>query len=252
MEVHHSHHSPHKKTWKSYFAEFLMLFLAVYLGFLAENFREHQVEHARGRQYTRSFYEDLKNDTGRINQYLEFDRVKLEALKDPATCFDSIANNKAGSCLLDIFNAIAVNRPFKMTERTLNQLLNAGGFRLLKDADADSISVYQKKYFILTDFQTTVYQDIQNDIRHSFNELLGYKTNLGLVTPGRGRYIVGFDGAGLKGPIEFSNDKVSQNRFFNQVILYYRVTYNHYGTLLDLKEAATSLIEYFKRKYHFD
>lgn len=44
MEVHHHPHDPaaphHKKNWKSYFWEFLMLFLAVFCGFLAENQRE--------------------------------------------------------------------------------------------------------------------------------------------------------------------------------------------------------------------
>lgn len=30
-----------KKNWKSYFKEFFMLFLAVFCGFLAENYREN-------------------------------------------------------------------------------------------------------------------------------------------------------------------------------------------------------------------
>ena len=37
MEVHkHPHHVTHKKKWGEYVLEFLMLFLAVFLGFLAE------------------------------------------------------------------------------------------------------------------------------------------------------------------------------------------------------------------------
>ena len=41
MEVHHhAHHEHGKKNWKSYFWEFLMLFLAVSLGFYAENTRD--------------------------------------------------------------------------------------------------------------------------------------------------------------------------------------------------------------------
>ena len=36
MEVHHHAHHEGKKNWKSYFWEFLMLFLAVFCGFLAE------------------------------------------------------------------------------------------------------------------------------------------------------------------------------------------------------------------------
>ena len=45
MEVHkHPHHVTHKKKWAEYVLEFLMLFLAVFLGFVAENIRETSVE----------------------------------------------------------------------------------------------------------------------------------------------------------------------------------------------------------------
>jgi hypothetical protein len=56
MEVHHHAHNPaalhHKKNWKSYFWEFLMLFLAVFCGFFAEYQLEHKIEKNRGKQYT--------------------------------------------------------------------------------------------------------------------------------------------------------------------------------------------------------
>src|SRR3982750_4314445 len=52
MEVHkHPHHVTHKKKWGEYFLEFLMLFLAVTLGFIAENIREHIAEHNRAEEY---------------------------------------------------------------------------------------------------------------------------------------------------------------------------------------------------------
>ena len=63
MEVHHHAHHEGKKNWKSYFWEFLMLFLAVFCGFLAENFREHQVEKDRERVYVQSLIKDYAYDT---------------------------------------------------------------------------------------------------------------------------------------------------------------------------------------------
>jgi len=40
MEVHkHPHHVMHKKKWGEYLLEFLMLFLAVFLGFVAKSLR---------------------------------------------------------------------------------------------------------------------------------------------------------------------------------------------------------------------
>ena len=46
MEVHTHTHTARKK-WTHYFWEFLMLFLAVTLGFFVENQREHLIEHGR-------------------------------------------------------------------------------------------------------------------------------------------------------------------------------------------------------------
>jgi hypothetical protein len=43
MEVHHHPHVE-KKNFKEYFLEFLMIFLAVTMGFIAENMREHFVD----------------------------------------------------------------------------------------------------------------------------------------------------------------------------------------------------------------
>ncbi len=62
MEVHHHAGSGHTKKWTAYLLEFFMLFLAVFLGFVAENIREHKVEHNRAREFARSLLRDLQDD----------------------------------------------------------------------------------------------------------------------------------------------------------------------------------------------
>ena len=62
MEVHHHSHSSRKK-WTHYFWEFIMLFLAVFCGFLAEYQLEHMIEKDRAKELAKSFYEELKNDS---------------------------------------------------------------------------------------------------------------------------------------------------------------------------------------------
>ena len=75
MEVHHhAHSSPEgsgasRRKWTHYFWEFLMLFLAVFCGFLAENLREHKVEDLRAKQFARSLIQDLSNDTSAIQSH---------------------------------------------------------------------------------------------------------------------------------------------------------------------------------------
>src|SRR6187455_2180177 len=70
MEVHAHTHTTRKK-WTHYFWEFLMLFLAVFCGFMAENQREHMIEHKRERIYAQTLYEDLRVDTALLNSMIK-------------------------------------------------------------------------------------------------------------------------------------------------------------------------------------
>ncbi len=142
MEVHHhAHHG--KRKWTHYFWEFLMLFLAVFCGFLAEYQLEHVIENQREKKYILSFIEDLKADTTKINQVLQASiehRNGLDSLmgvlKEPGFVnnpgkFENYVNN--------VFLLLA----FHQTDRTLQQLKNAGGMRLIrKQAASDSIISY--------------------------------------------------------------------------------------------------------------
>ncbi|HLX90872.1 MAG TPA: hypothetical protein VKR32_04280 [Puia sp.] len=67
MEVHH-HPQIEKKHLKEYFLEFLMIFLAVTLGFFAENFREYISEGERARQLASQLIRDLATDTVALHQ----------------------------------------------------------------------------------------------------------------------------------------------------------------------------------------
>src|SRR5437762_2160873 len=70
MEIHHPHHHDHpahkENLWKHYGLEFLMLFLAVTLGFYSESIRESITDNKKERVFMQSMVEDLKTDTARI------------------------------------------------------------------------------------------------------------------------------------------------------------------------------------------
>ena len=66
MEVHH--HSHHPKKWKEYITEFLMLFLAVTLGFMAENVREHQIVAHQTESVMSQLYHELQKDTASLRK----------------------------------------------------------------------------------------------------------------------------------------------------------------------------------------
>ena len=67
MEIHHHGHVHSEKKWKEYLFQFLMLFLAVTLGFFVENQREHYVEHKRAKEFAKLLVDDLIIDTSELN-----------------------------------------------------------------------------------------------------------------------------------------------------------------------------------------
>ena len=75
MEVHHPHHPTHKKKWSEYIIEFVMLFAAVTLGFLAENLREHQIMNHRVEQNKIAILKDLQTQMRSAAGKLDFERA---------------------------------------------------------------------------------------------------------------------------------------------------------------------------------
>lgn len=64
MEVHHHPDLHHKqKKWKEYLLEFAMIFLAVTMGFFAEQIRERQVEKERLHNYFGSMLLDIESNS---------------------------------------------------------------------------------------------------------------------------------------------------------------------------------------------
>src|SRR5687768_8959793 len=100
MEIHTHSHTARRK-WTHYFWEFLMLFLAVFCGFLAEYQLEHKIEKEKGRQYIESIYEDLKEDTVSLANTIAMISGLIENLKSIATCHDSVLKNpEVTPCML--------------------------------------------------------------------------------------------------------------------------------------------------------
>ena len=64
MEVHHHHKLDHKaKPWKEYLLEGIMIFIAVSLGYAAENLREHFIENKKAIVMARNLFFDVKADS---------------------------------------------------------------------------------------------------------------------------------------------------------------------------------------------
>ena len=91
MEVHHAPHLGHKKLVKEYFLEFFMLFLAVSLGFLAENIREHYVEKERSNELVSSFIKDVETNIIYIDSLMKNNHSLI--MKNDSSIYYLMTNN---------------------------------------------------------------------------------------------------------------------------------------------------------------
>ena len=242
MEVHHHAHDPaaphHKKNWKSYFWEFLMLFLAVFCGFLAEYQLEHKIERERGKQYIRSFYEDLTTDTSTFSRLITTYEIKMAAMKGRQECFDSLNRNiKSESCFWTLVFHSTDFPDLIYTDRTLQQLKNAGGLRLLKPVDADSILNYDNLLREYAKAETTSQQETQASIRNTLYSLINHQKLIG-------------SGAGQPVSFLYGNNQELLNRYFNQLWGYTATCEDLLIALRHINKRAISLITYFKKKYN--
>jgi len=144
MEVHQHTHTPRKK-WTHYFWEFLMLFLAVTLGFFVENQREHMVEHQREKQFIRSFVEDLKLDTGSITNNIVLRTNKTRTIDSLILYLNKPNPNQYSQMIYFWARQLTRSNRFISTDRTIKQLKNSGGLRLIKNQEAsDNIMAYDE------------------------------------------------------------------------------------------------------------
>ncbi|HKC36565.1 MAG TPA: hypothetical protein VKB95_10905 [Chitinophagaceae bacterium] len=151
MEVHaHSHTVPiaiGRKKWTHYLWEFLMLFLAVFCGFLAENIREHQIEHIRENKFMQALLADISEDTTEIMKSIST-AVKTKQYEDSVIFY--LYNNPPVDFLPLHYLVIDFNALQRLkvvfNEVTALQLKNAGNLRLIRKQDIiRKISLYWKE-----------------------------------------------------------------------------------------------------------
>ena len=144
MEVHHHSspapggtHTPRKK-WTHYLWEFLMLFLAVFCGFLAENFREHRVENNRAREYAKALYDDIVSDASYLNRIIRGTKIQLgyaDTLQDLLRKKYDGKVKVPGGILYYYADESKNGTFFSIKTSALNQLKNSGSLRLLKNPE---------------------------------------------------------------------------------------------------------------------
>jgi hypothetical protein len=164
MEVHHHPHVE-KKNFKEYFLEFLMIFLAVTMGFFAESLRERMANNEKEHHYMESLVQDLKKDTAEMSKVISlqtyFIKKMAGALQVPAEKLTDINTQDTFYHHFVIFYSFDIL--FVPHDKTLTQLKNAGGFAVIKNNSVvDSIEELNVFYEQRVKFDGNYYLEYEN------------------------------------------------------------------------------------------
>jgi hypothetical protein len=246
MEV-HAHSHTERKKWTHYLWEFLMLFLAVYCGFLAENFREHKIEKSREKQFMSSLASDLKDDTVKLNEQITRQVINIAMLDSLCSFLDSPQlAKKNGDAIYYAARMGPRSAPFVNNNRTFEQLKNSGSFRLIHSSETSNrIMAYYAKFPWL------------HLLEENYNkEFDAYKlVAVKIIDPGILRRQENADGIIIR-----STDNPALRSYDAELLKeleFFAVQMNGsrrsmIPMLNDLKKNAEELLKYLEQEYHID
>ena len=262
MEVHkHPHHVTHKKKWPEYLLEFFMLFLAVFLGFVAENIRENTVEHDRAKVFARLLIDDLHADITELNKAAKVLSKIIIAGDSLAQLLNTSEIKKVPGGKLYYYEYWSGWRwSIISRDATLQQLKNSGALRYLGDTSIiRKILNYEESIHLIYMLQNKYEPEKAenwNLVQRVFDQ--SYFNTLDSIAPRDSTTIY----------FEMNNEKLS--RFLNSDIqLYayekdlmhelknwaYNSSRNYKVIIHDIstaKEKALIAIEALKKEYHLE
>lgn len=250
MEVHHPH-IHHSKKWKDYLFDFIMLFLAISLGFFVENQREVYVESKREKAYVKSLYDDLKVDSAVLQRTYD-EKIWAYNKLDSLGNILSSGNLETYNELIYYFERfITQTDVFTSQDVTYQQLRSSGNFRYIENVTLyKKIADYYNLYSRYQQLAESSFDNIQN-LTEMESRLFNGKDLASLNNIAAETFYNLFNRPDKKlTPI--SNDAQALN------YLFIKVANAKYSILASkrfiawLKEYAEALLINLKEEYHFE
>lgn len=246
MEVHHHpdlHHK--KKKFSEYFLEFLMIFLAVSMGFIAENVREGRSERHKEREYVEGLVRDLRQDTANLRTYIRLNQTKVAGMDTLLSLAGRDMSTPANKllfyrCCRMYMSSVAF---FKSVDVTLAQLKSTGGYRLFRQSSiADKIAAYDQSIPRLYVQEQTYDKSLlyAQEMLFEIADMTVFSNPL---------YFNGREPTGKELPA-LLNDAQKLKIYFNRVVFARMVVVNYSDHfLINQLHEATELIGFLKEAY---
>jgi hypothetical protein len=235
----------YKKKWGGYLLEFLLLFLAVFLGFVAENIRENKIDKETERVYMQNMLYDLQADTTIYSDYFSRTEVIYDLVDTIVVEIKKPALERNISRL--VYSARILTAKWKqitLVTRTYEEMKSSGHLRLIQNKE---ISGKVSSYY------------------NSLAELDTYN-NVGIIWSNNYAQAMAklFDGAALLEIIKkkkkidltaeavISEDKIAINELLTSAGYFYGAISLSNNVATNRRKDAQKLIELIKTEYHLE
>ncbi|MFT3681053.1 MAG: hypothetical protein QM791_12315 [Ferruginibacter sp.] len=236
MEVHHHAHHGGKKNWKSYIWEFLMLFLAVFCGFLAEWRLEHMIENHREEEYIHSMVEDINADIEQTTKLLTDVNNRISMTDSLLAALSSEDIKEHSDKAYGLWLTTIGFPDFIQNDRTIQQLKGSGALRLIRNkAVSDKIMEYDQAVRLLSVTQNNMNAIAANTTL--FNQTFDF-INLSKKT-------------GQPVPLTENGKRSLNEAYANRSFWKFNLT-GLRQRLLNLNKKGTEVAEFIKKQYHLE
>lgn len=241
----HSDSPTHKNRWAAHLFEFFMLFLAVFLGSLAENIREHYVENEKERVYIQNVLDDLKADTAIYNDYAKNNHFLFESIDTLIKLIKSPDRKQhVGKLAYAARMVLPRYKALYITDRTYEQMKSTGDLRLIRDKKvANGISHYYYSVIDLKKYNDAAFQ-WGSDYGIEMGKIFDAELLLKIVKEQKEQPATPAD--------LLTEDRVTLNELINSAQYLYGAFTLGENIGNERNIAAQKLIELIKRQYHFD
>lgn len=128
------------KSWQTYLFEFVLLTLAVFLGFVAENYRDEIAEQKEAVELAQNLYHELLADSIAVERTIAGrGRMSIALLHLKDYVRDSSLSNVSKGFTKNFFSGIHYSDRFQPTDVVLEQLKTSGSLRYFKSKELQQL-----------------------------------------------------------------------------------------------------------------
>lgn len=246
MEVHHVKHEENQKhTVKLFLYEFFIIFLAVTISFFVENIRERYIEHHKEVEYIQSLANDLRIDTLEMSNVIKKTSEQTKGIYTFLKKLENTDSSKKEINYIYYYSIVYLGtiQNFVHTDRTMSQLKNAGGLRLIRNKSvSDSIVTYDA---LVNDVE------VNGDLcLKFFYDLLGQQRellNFKLIKSNDFEKLLSDKDLTL-----LKKDSYSIDVYYNNALSFASLLTGYKNKLIDLRKEAENLLKTLEKEYDLE